>query len=90
MRSLLLAMLCAAAFAFGAPVSAQALPSVGLGPVAGSNEPALLEEARSRRTRVVKRTRRPYYAPYACVAAAPILLLAVLAAGLLIRSSGPQ
>jgi hypothetical protein len=59
-------MLCAAAFAFGAPVSAQALPSVGLGPVAGSNEPALLEEARSRRTRVVKRTRRPFYAPYAC------------------------
>ena len=66
MRSLLLAMLCAAAFAFAAPVSAQALPAVGLEAVAGANTATLLGEARSRRTRVVKRTRRPYYAPYAC------------------------
>jgi hypothetical protein len=66
MRSLLLAVPFAAAFAVAAPVSAQALPGVGLEAVAGADAAALIEEARSRRTRVVKRNRRPYYVPYAC------------------------
>ena len=51
MRSLLLAMLCAAAFAFGAPVSAQALPAVGLEAVAGANEPLRSSKRRGRAAR---------------------------------------
>lgn len=66
MRIALLSLLFGTALAFAAPVPAQALPSVGVAAVAGLETGAPVEQVRSRRTRVVKRYRKPYYAPYGC------------------------
>ena len=66
MRILLPAALLGAALAVAAPLPARALPGLGLEAVAGASDISAVEEVKSRRKRVVRRGRRPYYGPYAC------------------------